>query len=231
MRLPQLKVPTLKSFIPVMVLVVICLSVIAGSHIPDLKNQVLQNEFYKKIYQVFYPEPVKEVEPEKEEVNPEVTLLAAYIKSRNSRLPIEIAEIISESIIQASARHNIPIELLTGMIEKESIFNPMASTEIPGKNQDHARGLMQIYQGESVQVDVKQAYDITYNLGMGCSILNKKLELNNGDLERALSNYSGNAQGYADDVLKGVGRFNMYKWKKTIEENQNKEIAMIEEKK
>jgi soluble lytic murein transglycosylase-like protein len=108
--------------------------------------------------------------------------------------------------------HGIQVSLLTGLIEKESVFNASAATEIPGKSGDFARGLMQIYQGESVQIDKDRAYDLGYNLDTGCTILNKKLQLANGDLEKALSNYSGRAQGYSDDVLKGVGRYTLYKW-------------------
>jgi len=149
-------------------------------------------------------------------------VLVGYMRERNDRLPVEITTLIAEEIIKASEEHDIPLPLLVGLVEKESTFNPLASASIPGSKTARARGLTQIYQGEGIEVDISQAYDLGYNLATGCYILNKKIELNSGDLESALKNYSGNAAGYSDAVLRNAGRFTLYtvKKKETVDTTQ-----------
>lgn len=148
----------------------------------------------------------------------EVTLISNYIRNRNSKLSFEIAEIISSITVKTAKEHDIPVELLVGIIEKESLFNPMATTKIVGKQDDYAKGLMQVYQGEGIDIIPDQVYDISYNLKMGCTILNKKIALNYGNMDNALRNYSGNAEGYTGDVLSNVGRYTIYKWKAAAKE-------------
>lgn len=187
--------------------------------IPETRNRIhnefLNNQMYSGIYDVITNKApkviVKEVEkpytPSGEEI-----VIAKYIRSQNNKMSSEISQLISRFVVEASQKHKIPTELIVGVIEKESIFNPSAATAIPSKPGDFARGLMQIYQAEDITIDKGRAYDLVYNLDMGCSILNKKLELSNGDLEKALSNYSGRADGYAEAVLQNVGRLTLYRW-------------------
>ena len=115
-------------------------------------------------------------------------------------------------IIEYSKEEHLPSSLVVGMIEKESLFNPLATSDFNSGN-DHAKGLMQIYKGEGFDIDDTQIYDLKYNIKMGCKILNKKLQLTRNNLERALNNYSGNSKGYSDEVLVAVVRYTMYHYR------------------
>lgn len=145
-------------------------------------------------------------------MNPELKVLARYIVSRNSKVPTEIAELISKIIIDESDRSRLPVELIVAIIEHESLFNPMASSTAG------AMGLMQILRGETITVDKDQAYNIQYNISTGCEILRGKLKIVNGDLPKALTNYSGLAADYSLKVLSCVGRYTMYRHKEKTKE-------------
>lgn len=204
---------------------------ITGGIILAIKNNKL-NENVKDITVVkmianfikndIYVEVPVEMPPD----NPEIEIISQYMKSRNSKLSIEICYIISKIIFEQSKDHNIPVNLIIGIIEKESNFNPSTTIEIPAKKGFYAKGLMQVYQGENIEVDQDKIYNLNYNIDIGCRIFNKKLELNNGNFEKALSNYSGNADGYTDMVLANAGRYSMFTWKLSYKEKINSEISM-----
>jgi hypothetical protein len=166
-------------------------------------NKKITERFTKEIY-VEVP-----VEREPETLSPEQQHISHYITGRYSRTPVEIARLISAEIIKQSEAHDLPSVLITAIIEQESMFNPSATSQITG-TKDTAKGLMQIYKAESIEVDQDQAYDLSYNISVGCQILKKKLELNNGNLEKALSNYSGNTEGYTSGIYENVGRITLY---------------------
>lgn len=130
-----------------------------------------------------------------------VKSLHDYIKARRSNMPDKFAGIIAESIVSVSERENVPVSLIAGIIETESIWNPMAVSSAG------AMGLMQILRGETVEVDPDQAHNIEYNISTGVAILKGKVDLNDGNLLMALNNYSGNRNGYADDVMRNMGRY------------------------
>jgi len=185
-----------------------------------IHGQLLNNKMYVRVYEAVLDKPPKVVvteiikvyQPSKEEL-----VITKYILAQNTKMSTEIAQLISRFIVESSQKHKIPSELIVGIIEQESVFNPSAATAIPSKPGDFARGLMQIYQGEDITVDRDRAYDLQYNLDTGCSILNKKLELANGNLDKALANYSGRANGYSLLVLQNVGRLTLFKWRNVDE--------------
>ena len=184
-------------------------------------TQALNNKTYANIYAAMVGTPPEVVirEVEKEYIpTAEELLLTKYIQSQNTKLGREIAGMIAKTIVDASGRYSIPVELITGVIEKESVFNPSASADIPGKPGEYARGLMMLYQGETVTVERDRAYNLGYNVDLGCQILNHKLKTVNGDLDKALSNYSGRATNYSEDVLRNVGKFTMYKWRQGVKD-------------
>lgn len=154
-------------------------------------------------------QPIKDLNHKASEVkvDPEVEILTLYQKSRNSRLPIELAKIQAELIIQVAAAEKYPVELLVGIIEAETMppFNPMS------RSSASATGLMQILGATDVTIDDERRYDIQYCLEIGCLILRGKLEQNNGNLTQALADYSGGADGYPDRVLTGIGRYVMFR--------------------
>lgn len=183
-----------KSFWGKMWLNVLCiLFAVLGFFISDVVNQPHKNTDHL----------AKEVI-----INPEIKILTEYQKMRNSKIPAEIAEMQAEAIIKVSREFGYPVELLVGIIEPESHFNPFL---VSNRN---ASGLMQILVEDGVVIDDKKKFDIEYNLRKGCEILNKKLVKSNKELPKALVGYSGGAEGYVDKVYIGVGRYTMYRSKK-----------------
>lgn len=137
----------------------------------------------------------------------EINTLHQFIKLRRSNMPNTYARIIAESVVEQSEALGVPVELIVGIIETESIWDAMAVSSVG------ARGLMQIYQGETVTIEQDKAHDIAYNLNTGIEILKGKAEITEGDMVKALQNYSGNRSGYAEDVMKGMGRYLLFKWR------------------
>ena len=131
-------------------------------------------------------------------------LLGAYIKSRNPRLPRTLVKEIAEELIRYCTLRQLPLALVVAIVDKESEWNPLAVSPA------NARGLMQILRCDGIEIDPSTIHDIDYNLDVGTSIFAKKLQITKGDLMQALDNYSGGAQGYSDDVLRGMGRYVLY---------------------
>lgn len=150
----------------------------------------------------------------------EEEIIAKYIKLRNSRIPVELAEIQSKMIAKKALQYNINPSLIVSIIEKESMYDPTRVSPLS------AKGLMQILRCDGVDIDNDAAHDIGYNIETGIKILLKKLELKNWDTTSALTAYSGGAKDYSNSIYEGVGRYSMYRDK---EMNELPEIVVNEE--
>jgi hypothetical protein len=161
------------------------------------------------IYEPYVQSQIVHVIPEPIVIppNPEIAVIAAYQTKRNSRLPEEIAKLQAELIIDAAVNSKLPTSLIVGMSEVESTFDPLAQSSVG------AKGLMQVYQSAKVDIDHAQAFNLSYNLQKGCEVLNEKLSIYDGNLQKALSAYSGNAKDYTEKVYTNIGRFEMFKYK------------------
>lgn len=151
--------------------------------------------------------PTKTVEAKTETVNPEIEEIAkltAYQKAINKNLPIEIAELQSKLMIETAKAESVAIELIVGIAQAESNFNPLSTS------QQGAAGLMQVLRGK-VEIDETRKYDLAYNLKIACAIFKEKLEANNGDLSGALADYSGGAKWYVERIYAGFVRYRMYR--------------------
>ena len=135
----------------------------------------------------------------------DIQLLKRYIMSRRSNMPKEFAVIIAQEVHAVSKKENVPLELVVGIIETESIWNAMAISD------KGARGLMQILKADKIEINFEIAHDIPYNLEIGVGILKEKMASCNGNLPKALYNYSGGKTDYAVEVMKNVGRFQLFK--------------------
>jgi len=140
-------------------------------------------------------------------VDPEISIVARYMQARNSKIPVELAVLQAQYIVQIAHSEDLPVELLVGIIETEtpSPFDPFSESSIG------AAGLMQIYQAPNVEIKQNKKFDIKYNIEIGCIILKGKLETTNGDMSKALARYSGNADNYADRVYTSIGRYSMFR--------------------
>jgi hypothetical protein len=147
-------------------------------------------------------------------INPEIKVLASYMKARNSKMPAELAELQSEIIISVAKAEGLPLELVVGIIETETLFDPF-SVSTAG-----AAGLMQTLVEDGVEIDDSKKFDIRYSVEKGCEILHSKLKKSEGNLQRALSAYSGNAENYSERVYASAGKYTLYRGKKEAPEIQ-----------
>lgn len=175
------------------------------------------------------PEPPKQVAPKESAVEQvviktkrdiEEEVLAEYIKGRNGKVPDEIVPIIAQTIFNKSAEYDIPILLLVGVIEHESLFNPFAVGVVvpkkPGeKRLERALGLMQIL-NPTRTIDPKKLHNIGYNITIGSQELKDHLTTFNNNLEQALQRYSGGATDYYTKVLTAAGRYALYREKHLV---------------
>lgn len=152
-------------------------------------------------------------------VDPQVKIVTEYQKSRYSSVPIELAEIQANLIVQAAKKHQLPVSLIVGMVEKESHFNPFSKSSVG------ATGLMQIFQAPGVEIDNKRRHDLAYVLDIGCNILKDKYKAANGSWSKALSMYSGYAEKYAEGVYENMGRFAMFE--EGYGDAAEEEVAML----
>jgi soluble lytic murein transglycosylase-like protein len=86
-----------------------------------------------------------------------------------------------------ATRVNLPPELVLALIEVESRFDQFAIS-VAG-----ARGLMQImpFWLEEIGISDKNLFRMRTNLRMGCTILRYYLDMESGNLTRALARYNG----------------------------------------
>ncbi|WP_258868005.1 lytic transglycosylase domain-containing protein [Alkalilimnicola ehrlichii] len=84
-------------------------------------------------------------------------------------------------------RVDLPPELVLAVIEVESAFNRFAISVVG------ARGLMQImpFWLDEIGHPDDNLFDVSTNLRMGTTILRHYLDIENGDLTRALARYNG----------------------------------------
>ena len=91
-------------------------------------------------------------------------------------------------------------QLVLGLIQVESNFRKYAISAVG------ARGLMQVmpfWAGQIGDGDVTRLFDLRTNLRYGCVILRHYLEVEQGNLERALGRYNGSLgqAAYPDAVF------------------------------
>ena len=100
--------------------------------------------------------------------------------------------------IQASARrHNVPIELICGVILQESGGNPRARSHCG------ARGLMQLMPATARRFGVKNSYDPEQNIEGGVKYLRFLIDRFKGDLELVCAGYNageGNVAKYGNKI-------------------------------
>jgi hypothetical protein len=150
------------------------------------------------------PDIVEVVVEEPQIVSKDVSLMAKYIKMRNSKIPTEVSVMIAESVKQTSEEFNMSPLLINGIMEMESVYDCYS---ISSKG---ARGLMQVLIEDGVEINEKKAFDITYNIRKGAEIFNSKLKKSEGNIRTALFNYAGKKKDYPENVYENIGRYVMF---------------------
>jgi soluble lytic murein transglycosylase-like protein len=100
-------------------------------------------------------------------------------------------------IQEAAAKHNVPVELICGVILQESGGDPRA------KSHAGAKGLMQLMPATARRFGVKDAYDPKQNIDGGTKYLSWLLERFNGNIELVLAAYNageGNIEKHGNKI-------------------------------
>jgi len=107
--------------------------------------------------------------------------LKQFVKSPETRIKM------LKQIHYESSRANIAPELVLALIEVESAFDEFAIS-VAG-----ARGLMQVmpFWLDEIGFSGKNLFKIRTNLRIGCTILRYYLDIESGNLTRALARYNG----------------------------------------
>lgn len=126
-----------------------------------------------------------------------------YITARYTRVPKVVAKSIAENILLYSAQYDISPELVTGIIEVESRFNPMVISK------KDARGLMQVMPewAPKFKIKVNDLHDIDVGIESGIKVFLIHLGEAKGSISKALYYYVGKDKTYSDYVYTSVGRF------------------------
>lgn len=131
-----------------------------------------------------------------------------YIKSRYRKVSKIIAKTIAENVIIKSRELNISPELVVGIIEVESSFNPLSVSKL---KTDPARGLMQVraeFWGKKIGVENRFAlHDIDVGIECGIKVFNIHLKEEKGNISKALYKYVGKDKKYVSDVYYAMGKF------------------------
>jgi len=111
---------------------------------------------------------------------------------------------ILKQIHYEASRVNVAPELVLAVIEVESAFDEFAIS-VSG-----ARGLMQVmpFWLDEIGLSDKNLFKIRTNLRMGCTILRYYLDIESGNLTRALARYNGSLGKYTypNKVLKALNK-------------------------
>jgi len=136
--------------------------------------------------------------------------ICSYIKIRYTRIPKEVAASIADNVIIFSDKHEMLPQLLVGMIEIESQFNPMAISK------KDARGLMQVMPEWVPKLkinNVSDLHDVDIGIDTGIKVFNIHLKEAKGNISKGLYLYVGKNLEYVDNVYSAVGRFVTYQSK------------------
>jgi soluble lytic murein transglycosylase-like protein len=133
--------------------------------------------------------------PEQQEKQP---TLPKFVKSRSISMKHAKRLARYAPLIESAARkHNVPVELICGVILQESGANHRARSHCG------ARGLMQLMPATARRFGVKNSYDPAQNIEGGVKYLRWLLDRFDGNIELALAGYNageGNVEKYGNKI-------------------------------
>jgi hypothetical protein len=150
-----------------------------------------------------------------------------YIRSNYRKVPKVIAQRIASIVVDLSKKEEVSPELLIGIIQVESQFNPMAVG--PKTKYGNARGLMQIMPAWAKKFELESLYDlhdVDINIVSGVRVFKIHLKENKGSISKGLYHYVNKDKAYVDKVYNAMGRF--VSFRSTIDDNEKSEEEHIE---
>ena len=127
-----------------------------------------------------------------------------YIEIKYQHIPDVLAKNIAENVVEICSKEKMSPELVMGIIQVESSFNPMA---ISNKN---ARGLMQVMPMWAKEFKLRRVNDlhnVDINILSGIKVLKIHIKEENGNLDKGLYRYVNKDKTYADSVYNAIGKF------------------------
>jgi hypothetical protein len=131
-----------------------------------------------------------------------------YIRGNYRKVPKVVAQRIASIVVDLSKTEEVSPELLIGIIQVESQFNPMAVG--PKTKYGNARGLMQIMPAWAKKFELESLYDlhdVDINIVSGVKVFKIHLKENKGSISKALYYYVNKDKAYVDKVYNAMGRF------------------------
>lgn len=182
----------------------------------NLRFSVVSDEYicFGPVYTIKCNEDEDIVREYNIKINKEMDIISKFIKKRNNRVPLLVADQMAHSIVTKCEEDNMPTELIIGIIEVESLYDPYAIGPPVGGNQlRRARGLGQILDPTcgGVKVSKDKLHNIDYNVDCIVDKMNEKLKITGGDVEKSLYYYVGKDDKYAPKVFKVMGEFRYFR--------------------
>jgi hypothetical protein len=153
-----------------------------------------------------------------------------YVRGRYRKVPKVVAQRIASIVVDLSKKEEMSPELIVGIIQVESQFNPMAVG--PKTKYGNARGLMQVMPEWAKKFNLSSVYDlhdVDINIISGIKIFKIHLEEAKGSISKGLWLYVNKDKAYVDKVYNAMGRF--VSFRSTIDDNEENEETEVEEKK
>jgi len=147
-------------------------------------------------------------------INKEMDIISKFIKKKNNRVPLLVADQMASSIVIKCEEGNIPVGLVIGIIEVESLYDPYAiGPPVGGNHLRRARGLGQILDNTcgGLKVSKDKLHNINYNICCIVDKMNEKLKATGGNVEKSLYCYVGKDSTYPTKVFKTMGEFRYFR--------------------
>jgi len=135
--------------------------------------------------------------------------MVIYITKRYTKTSTVIAKAIAKNIIYFSKEYNLPPELILGIVETESMFNPRV------RSSAGAIGLMQVMPEWVPKLEIvnsnRELYEVDKGIEAGIQVFLIHLKESKGNISKALYHYVNENHQYVKDVYSAAGRFVAYR--------------------
>ncbi len=145
-----------------------------------------------------------------------------YVRNTYRKVPKVIARTIASIVVDLSKTEEVSPELIVGIIQVESQFNPMAIG--PKTKYGNARGLMQVMPEWAKKFELDSLYDlhdVDINITCGIRVFKIHLKESKGNISKGLYLYVNKDKSYVDKVYNAMGRF--VSFRSTIDDSEKSE--------